>query len=349
MVEKKPVILMMNDLHIGKETIQDFRLNFEEAIQTCIKYDIKHLCIGGDMFQSRASQTLSVLLTVKELLNECTNNHGIQVTIIEGNHDKVDQEKNEGYCHLFDSIPGVCVADDYLTLMSEDDQWNFVLHMIGYYPENGTFRDKLKNLIRTDLDPIKKNYLYIHEGINGALAQESDKELPSNIFKDFDRVFVAHYHNRMKLSETNIEYIGSSRQHNFGEDEEKGYTVIFSDGSTQFIKNAVNVRFKNIEVPFDKLGVMLIDEIDELKHQGYKIKVKIHCTNEQVSSVNKQEIIAAGASKVEIMQEEVEETGVQQSVFIKFDKSGIKTAYSEFCESKNIDDVETGIRYLSAI
>lgn len=349
MIDKKPVILMMNDLHIGKETIQDFRLNFEEAIQVCNKYDIKHLCIGGDMFQSRASQTLSILLTVKELLNECANKHEIQVSIIEGNHDKVDQEKDEGYCHLFDTIPGVHVAKDYFTLRSESDDWNFVLHMLGYYPENGSFSDKLKGLIKSSLDPIKKNYLYIHEGINGALAQESDNELPSHIFKDFDKVFVGHYHNRTKIDGTNIEYIGSSRQHNFGEDEEKGYTIIFSDSSTQFIKNTVNVRYKNIDIPFDKMGVMLLDEIDELKHQGYKVKVKIRYKSEQVTSVNKQEILTAGASKVEIVQEELEETNVQQSVFVKFDKSGIKTAYEEFCESKSIDDVETGIKYLSKI
>ena len=43
------------------------------------------------------------------------------------------------------------------------------------------------------------NILYIHEGINGALVTPSKKELPTKIFKDFDKVLVGHYHNRTKI------------------------------------------------------------------------------------------------------------------------------------------------------
>ena len=44
-----------------------------------------------------------------------------------------------------------------------------------YFPENGSFIEKLDKLIATGLDKKRKNYLYIHEGINGALSQSNEK------------------------------------------------------------------------------------------------------------------------------------------------------------------------------
>lgn len=109
---------------------------------------------------------------------------------------------------------------------------------MAYFPEDGSFTERLQEIIDNELSisHTRQNILYIHEGINGALSQPSDKELPAKIFEPFDKILVGHYHNRTKIKNTNIEYIGSSRQHNFGEDEEKGYTILYSDGSHKFVK-----------------------------------------------------------------------------------------------------------------
>lgn len=168
-----------------------------------------------------------------------------------GNHDKVNQEAVRGYCHVFDQHDNVLVADDTISLLASKD-WDFVLHIIPYFPENGSFIEKLDKLIADGLDKKRKNYLYIHEGVNGALSQSNEKELSPNVFSIFDKVFVGHYHNRCTIDGTNVEYIGSSRQHNFGEDEEKGYTVIYPDGHYDFIKNQVNTRYLVMDVPVEK-------------------------------------------------------------------------------------------------
>ena len=219
-----PCLLLLNDIHISKDNIPAFKANWQEAIDICRKMDVKEIAIGGDLFFSRAAQTLDVLLAVHDALLTAAE-HGIHVTIAEGNHDKVNQENERGYCHVFDQHSNVLVCDEYVSLPIGDD-CRFVLHMMGYFPEDGSFCTRLDRLKEEALDPKRLNFLYIHEGINGALAQPNDKELPAKIFEDFDKVFVGHYHNRTIIDKTRIEYIGSSRQHNFGEDEEKGYTVI---------------------------------------------------------------------------------------------------------------------------
>ena len=344
-----PCLLLLNDIHISKDNIPAFKANWQEAIDICRKMDIKEIAIGGDLFFSRAAQTLDVLLAVHDALLTATE-HGIHVTIAEGNHDKVNQENERGYCHVFDQHSNVLVCDEFVSLPLGED-CRFVLHMMGYFPEDGSFCTRLDRLKEEALDPKRLNFLYIHEGINGALAQPNDKELPAKIFEDFDKVFVGHYHNRTIIDKTRIEYIGSSRQHNFGEDEEKGYTVIYTDGSHEFIKNQANTRYRVIDVAAERAGLHLMDELREIDADGrYKVKVRVHAPQAAMKSVDKAALLDAGATKVELIADDEEMLEVAaSSLFEKFDSHRIRETYEEFCREKQIDDVAIGLEYLSKI
>ena len=344
-----PCLLLLNDIHISKDNIPAFKANWQEAIDICRKMDVKEIAIGGDLFFSRAAQTLDVLLAVHDALLTAAE-HGIHVTIAEGNHDKVNQENERGYCHVFDQHSNVLVCDEYVSLPLGDD-CRFVLHMMGYFPEDGSFCTRLDRLKEEALDPKRLNFLYIHEGINGALAQPNDKELPAKIFEEFDKVFVGHYHNRTIIGKTRIEYIGSSRQHNFGEDEEKGYTVIYTDGSHEFIKNQANTRYRVIDVAAGRAGLNLMDELREIDADGrYKVKVRVHAPQAAMKSVDKAALLDAGATKVELIADDEEMLEVAaSSLFEKFDSHRIRETYEEFCREKQIDDVAIGLEYLSKI
>ena len=344
-----PCLLLLNDIHISKDNIPAFKANWQEAIDICRKMDVKEIAIGGDLFFSRAAQTLDVLLAVHDALLTAAE-HGIHVTIAEGNHDKVNQENERGYCHVFDQHSNVLVCDEYVSLPLGDD-CRFVLHMMGYFPEDGSFCTRLDRLKEEALDPKRLNFLYIHEGINGALAQPNEKELPAKIFEEFDKVFVGHYHNRTIIDKTRIEYIGSSRQHNFGEDEEKGYTVIYTDGSHEFIKNKVNTRYRVIDVAAERAGLHLMDELREIDADGrYKVKVRVHAPQAAMKSVDKAALLDAGATKVELIADDEEMLEVAaSSLFEKFDSHRIRETYEEFCREKQIDDVAIGLEYLSKI
>ena len=344
-----PCLLLLNDIHISKDNIPAFKANWQETIDICRKMDVKEIAIGGDLFFSRAAQTLDVLLAVHDALLTAAE-HGIHVTIAEGNHDKVNQENERGYCHVFDQHSNVLVCDEYVSLPLGDD-CRFVLHMMGYFPEDGSFCTRLDRLKEEALDPKRLNFLYIHEGINGALAQPNDKELPAKIFEEFDKVFVGHYHNRTIIDKTRIEYIGSSRQHNFGEDEEKGYTVIYTDGSHEFIKNQANTRYRVIDVAAERAGLHLMDELREIDADGrYKVKVRVHALQAAMKSVDKAALLDAGATKVELIADDEEMLEVAaSSLFEKFDSHRIRETYEEFCREKQIDDVAIGLEYLSKI
>ncbi len=342
-----PCVLMLNDIHVSKDNIPEFNANWNEAIAVCQRMNIATIVLGGDLFQSRSAQTLDVLLAVHDALVSASK-QGIKIVLANGNHDKVNQEAVRGYCHVFDKHDNVLVVDDFLTL--DNDDWDFALHIIAYFPENGSFREKLGTLVTGGLDKEKQNFLYIHEGINGALSQPNDNELPANIFDDFDKVFVGHYHNKTFVK-NHIEYIGSSRQHNFGEDEEKGYTVLFSDGTQKFIQNEANTRFQVIDIPIEKVDIHLSDRLEEIKSDGrYRVKVRVHSSSAKASAVDKTKLLDAGATKVEIVtvEPEVTET-LSSSLFEKFDNRKIMDNYEEFCREKDIENVALGLSYLSKI
>ena len=339
-----PCVLLMNDLHIGKENIPEFILNWNEALDICERMNIKQIIIGGDLFLSRASQTLDILLTVHDCLLRASGG-GISVILANGNHDRVSLESVNGYCNIFSEHTDVTAVYEYLTMSIGE---NTLLHIVPYFPEDGKFIDVLNEIKRCSLTKDKKNFLYIHEGVNGALSTPAEKELPTKTFKDFDWVFAGHYHNRCVVPNSNVEFIGSSRQHNFGEDEAKGYTILYSDGSHEFIQNKANIRYRVIDVDAKNVDINLTDLLSELKESGrYRTKVRISATSTEVSSINREQLISSGASKVEIIVAEAEQVEISSSsLFDKFDSSKLRETYTEFCKEREIEDVELGLLYL---
>ena len=346
---KEALALLINDIHVSKDNISEFQTNWDEALTVCQREGISEMVVGGDMFTERASQTLAVLLAVKHALDNAVQK-GINVTIAEGNHDLVDSELLEGYNHLWKGQKGIDVVDTYRALCWED--CDFALVVMSYFPENGSFLDWLDKMLSDTIvshgDVVRAEkdiILYIHESIRGALGIESENELPQEPFLDYRAVLCGHYHNRIKLKGTNIQYIGSSRQHNFGEDEEKGYTILYSDGSIEFVKNQANVRYKTIEFEYEDIEELSKRFADELM-TNYKLRAKVHCTEQQAKVFDKQQLHGLGFNKVEIVlhSQEAKELSVM-SIEEKYDKQGIKKEYQNFCDEQEIDS-ELGIKYL---
>lgn len=346
---KKACALLMNDVHVSKDNIPEFFKNWSEAIEVCKKYGANVIIIGGDLWQSRASQSLDVLMAISNALLQC-NSSRISVYIANGNHDKVDGESWVGYNDIYSAYPNVHIINTFETLKIAQ---NVSISVMSYFPETGSFMEHYNDLLDDDTNISDYNILYLHEGIRGALGMELETELPNDIFGDFDAVLVGHYHNRCKIKGTNIEYIGSSRQHNFGEDEEKGYTIVFDDGTTEFVKNQVNMRYVTIESKFTNATMdTVIDKMEKYASNDlYKVRLQISCDSTQSSLIDRQKLIEAGASKVEIKTDKVEvEESVSSALEHKFDKFGIIGEYSNFYDSKNISvNKEFGNKFLNQI
>ena len=350
---KQAIALLINDLHVDKDNIAEFNKNWDEALTICQREGICDIVVGGDMFTARSSQTLATLLAVRHALDKAVAKD-IYVTIAEGNHDLVAQEEIEGYNHLFRGLKGIEVVDTHKVMYW--DGCDFCLLVMSYFPEEGSFIDKLEQAVQDtivklnpDITGEHQMILYIHAGVHGALGDfDIPGELPQEPLEDFKAVLCGHYHNRCKIKGTKIEYIGSSRQNNFGEDEEKGYTILFDDGTTEFAKNKVNQRYATVEIDADNLSE-LDDYFADDAMSNYKVRVKVRCTDKQAKVFDKQKLLEIGFNKVEMLTgkdkpKEVAASGIDE----KYDKQGIKKEYQLFCAEKEID-AELGIQYLDKI
>ena len=347
---KHPSFLLVNDLHVDKNCIEDFNLNWDEMLEQCKANKVSSVAIGGDIFTSRSSQTLDVLMTVRDAF-ERAERAGVTLWIALGNHDLLDQEATYGYPDIFDSHGNVCLINNKPEILEVGG--DFYLAIMRYWKEETTFPGKMEELreilSEKNIDPSQV-ILYIHEGIHGGLGDfEAPNEVPQEVFKGFKSVLVGHYHNRKKIDGTQIEYIGSSRQANFGEDEHKGYTLLWSDGTHSFIENQVNTRYVTFEKDFEELNNAALKAISEWRDDDYKIRLKINCTDAQSKLIDKQALFAAGVTKIEA---ETEETKVEkvtdEDLSKKFDKKGIQTEYETYCNGKNISS-ELGMKYLNQI
>lgn len=341
---KDALALLINDIHISKDNISEFNLNWNEALDICKEYQIHDIIIGGDLFTSRSSQTLSVLLAVKEALQKASNN-GLYITIAPGNHDRPNLHALESYVDLYNSLKKVEVVQEWKYLVWGGCDWALLL--MAYFPENDVLPIKIEEALKSlksDFADTKVGdiILYCHAGIHGALGNlDIPGEAPQELFMDFKKVLAGHYHNRCRIKNTPIEYIGSSRQHNFGEDDEKGYTILYSDGSTEFIQNQINTRFKTFILNADK-----VDEFELLKDPLYKYKVQVNCTEKQTKLFDKQKWLEKGFDKVEVIAQSAKDTSSDSSAITeKYDKLGIKKEYQNYCEENSIDS-RLGIKYL---
>ena len=339
----KPVALLMNDLHIAKDNVLEFEKNWNEALAICEEYKIKQIFIGGDMFTTRNVQHLAPFMTVMKCL-ERTTVKGISTTIAFGNHDCPIYGEQDSWCDALGYVKGVDIVNNFKVI----DLGDKVLAMIAYFPEETMMENKLKELdewLEANHFSYSDVVLYIHSGVHGALGDfDIPNEMPQEPLLKYNKVLCAHYHNRTTIPDTNIEYIGSSRAHTFGEDEDKGYTLLCADGSTSFVKNEVNARYVTEEVTIQSLS-----DWKNTYDERYKIRLRVHCKSAEVDTIDKEDLLVRGANKIEFVTEKLQ--AIESSVSDmdeRFDNKNLQIEYQSFCKEKDIDS-RFGMDYLTKV
>lgn len=341
-MNKERPILLANDFHIAKDNIEEFRKNWEEMLQVCKEHDVKKVLIGGDLFDSPTVQSLPVMQTVMDMLAK-TDDIGINVSISPGNHDKPNRQSADSWVDCLESYADI-IKVPHCTQLSD----RLYIIQFPYYLEDTELGKQLKHvdeLLQERKIEKEDVILYLHAGVHGALGDfDVPNELPQEKLKGYRKVLCAHYHNRTYIKGTEIYYIGASRAHNFGEDEEKGYTLLYPDGTTRFVKNKVNIRYVT-----EYLNLKDLKSWKNEHNDLYKVRLIISCKSSEVETIDKQALFNKGVNKVELDTEKIQAIKVEQSdISDKFDSSNLKQEYQNFCKEKELDN-KMGLRYLNEI
>lgn len=335
-MDKRPITILSSDWHIDKDNQQEIEQIVEQIISLAVEFHISRVYVLGDIFESRKAQPLTNLDFFSKILRKFEEAE-VFLAVIPGNHDKVNYESEKSYLDAFQYHPYINLFSDYCIAHEEGVKF----HLIPYFKEDTTYSKYLSKVIYQE---GQKNILLTHLGVDG-FSNNDRITLPSAVkrsdFSKFDSVFVGHYHNRSSIG--NIHYIGSIQPRDFGEDNDKGFTIVFNDGSFEYVQAGFK-EYKTIELDVDRVSKKELELlISKEENEEKNLRVILKGSESKLKSIDINSIQSKGV-KVSRVNKELEE-GILNSVkneFISFTKESLLTEFDEYCKIKKIENQEYG-------
>lgn len=342
---KQPLGVWITDTHLSENTLEvNFKV-FSQVWELCKKNGISTIFHGGDIFTSRKGQPEVVVNAFKQLVDE-TYRQGLKIIAIAGNHDKTDYTSQSSFLDAFDGHPSLSVISPYGSLTFEE----LVIHFLPYYDEDLKYNDILSEL---EVDSEKINILLTHiaiDGIknNGDIKVEND--IKQDLFDKFDTVLAGHYHNKQIVgSRDHIIYTGSAYQANFGEDIEKGATIIYDDGSIEFVGFDFP-QYTTINIKSEDIDASLLKKLKDTKNQA-KDDLMIRFRVEGDIDESKKSLVVElqQFSRVEVVRESFKPIDIVHSESVQITGSDILSLYNQWIIDRNIENSEYGKQLLQKV
>lgn len=336
MKETQPLLILITDTHLNHKNIDLVISIFRQTIDHGKIRGLKTIYHAGDIFDSRKHQTLSTLKAFALIL-QMFEDEGMTLRAIPGNHDKPDYFSPNSYLDVYQKYSS-------LDLIREGDYFlegDWIIHMIPFFDEKESYPFYLKKYIEQNKpSPKQKNLLITHIAVDGVKnndGSEIEETFDIKIFKDlFDKVIVGHYHNKQTVG--NITYCGSAYQKDFGEDEKKGMTIMYSNGELEQVELSAP-KFETVKIDLNKITPEELDKKLKLyQNTPDNVRFKFSGTKEKLTSLNREKFKKAGIDiKTEQDDPEIDLDYATLIDFTGFDKKKIIIEWNEFTEKHKID------------
>lgn len=324
---KKPIAAIFNDVHLRQENEKAILRAVTGMINHVKKNKINTIFLAGDLFHSRSHQRQSELNTFDKILKNFYE-AGLEVIAIPGNHDKNRYDLQESFLDSFKYHPG-------FTLISEPkliEVGGVSIEMIPFFSDN-ILVPMLKNTKGGDI-------LISHFEMNGSINNghvSSDKNISKRHLKKWKKTYLGHFHNHVEITE-DIVHLPSFIQNNFGEDSNKGFTIIYDDLSYEIVKS----DFKEyIKIPID-IDTITSKEIKSLiqEHSDSEnvIRFEFYGAESKLKAIDKTQFENTGIDvKIKFDKKFEIEDGPEPINIKKFDKNQVYNLFKDFCKDKNLN------------
>jgi len=325
---KKPITAIFNDIHIknGNEEYVYNAVKF--MVSKCNELGIKEVILNGDIFDSRSFQRLSHLKCFEKIL-ELFKVNGILCHTNVGNHDKTVYSSYESFLDVFKYHPAMELYKEIQDINIQGVD----ITISPFFPDK-MLCEQLEKHNGTDL-------LVGHWSCDGSTylgKTDENSAINKKLLSKWGHVYLGHYHNYHDVNE-NTTHLPSLIQDNFGEDNIKGFSIIYDDLSYEVVKGV----FKEyIKVLID-LNTETLDNIKELikvhKNSLNVIRFEISGKDELLKAFDKSLFSGTGIDYKMKFQKHYE-----SSVEIKmpkvteyYDEKTIRDEFKVFCKNKNYD------------
>lgn len=323
----KPKAIVSCDWHITQSNHEAILSIVNQKIKLAKELKVTDLFFLGDMFESRKAQPLNNLTFFESILDRF-NDSNLRLICIAGNHDKVDLNASISYLSAYKHHPGM--------LLFETPSIHENIYLMPYFNcEDDTYSNILNECIKGK--DVSKVLLLTHVTEDGATNNDGapvKSGVSQNLLKKFKKVLSGHYHNKNGI------YIGSIMPKNFGEDNEKGFTIINSDDSLTFHK-AEFTEYHKVEINLETTTPKEIDKLVKLHSNNKKnnIRFEIKGDEAKLKGFNVDELKSKGID-VKLKVKEIEDAIdiSEHNEFIEFTKETILVEFDEFLQENKISD-----------
>jgi DNA repair protein SbcD/Mre11 len=336
----RAIKIISTDWHIKPDNVDEIYDLVVQKVHLANELKVNDLVCLGDVFQSRQAQPLLSLKCFEKCLDYCYNNKKT-LYCIAGNHDKTDYQSQDSFIDQFSWHPALKLMRSHKEI--EDD--GVVYHYLPFFEDEmwGSFID----LLSKNIDKSKNNVLFSHQAITG--SRNNDGSLVENLISIqdldmFDKVFLGHYHNKQQLS-NKVFHLPSIKCNNFGEDNDKGFTVLYEDLSFELITSKFK-EYHTIDIDLNELDKSKLDEITSdakelIESTGTNIRFNVFGSEDKVKSLNKEDFEGIVIKKRHTQVVESINKAKNEDMVIYDDKK-ILERFEEFCLKEGYNDIDYG-------
>ena len=331
-----PITIIFTDIHLKESNCQEIKnLLVNQGIKICKDNKIKQCFCLGDVFDSRISQKQIILSTWDNIL-DAYDKAGIELICIRGNHDSSDYTSSDSFLKPFKHYPNFRLIDDIDIVRIR----KFLFGCIAYYDEDIWIErfDELVECIQDEKKGDDKLVCLGHIAITGSrnLGHVTENKLNLKMFKKFDMTFQGHFHDYQEVSETFV-HLGSLTQNNFGEDENKGFWVLYDDLTYDLIPSE-GKKFRKITIDLNSTTLKQVDKIVKMfkdENPGNLLRVEFKGNKDELSSIDKKTYQELGID-VKTKLDEVEIIDVETSEEVKaLSSNDIVKRFKTFCDEND--------------
>lgn len=341
MKNKYAVGVLINDIHLDKSNGSLVKDIFQQLMKVCEEYNTHRIFCGGDVFTNRSGQPLQCLTDWKEIL-EILTKKGFEFYVIPGNHDKTDSNSERSYLdifgencvHLYRSAGRVLLDGCIIGFIPyfQDEKW---------LEEFQRLEDEIDdNLREEDIQIDDATILITHMGFDGVVNNDGSRVssvIKPSMFKNWTKVLIGHYHNASTLAD-NVIYTGSAYQNNYGENiTDKGFTVVFNDGSIKHVQSKFPRYIKEVVDANDKETLMNLLEKYGGEERDYIrfvfVGKKTDCQKINIAEIQGKYGIDCKFQCVE--EREAIELSESDAV-LEYDKKTLTKDFMKFCSDNDI-------------
>lgn len=307
-------ILIFSDLHIhphkkSSERLKDCLDALEWVFETARRANVQNIVFLGDLFHDRQKIDVLAYQRAFEIVERHMSSSSLRLTLLLGNHDLWHYERLDvSSVNPLRTIRGVRVVDSPSVVEISDGTEDFYMGFLPYTHSPVEDLKKVEKSWKSDVKGEHRRVLGGHIAVDGALwnvrhntlsdvtvEHEGDMvKVGPDIFKNWDRVFLGHYHAAQKMSDS-VEYVGSPLQLSFGEADQKKHILVYDtlNDSSTYVENDFSPRHLIINE----------DQIGDQSLKGNFVRLEVdNLAGSEVNKIRESLVNDFGVSTLEIKQ-----------------------------------------------